>query len=198
MDGSTAGAYDALPMHRFRALRQLAAAGIVACACAPRPAEVPRTDSEPEAPEAPAAPAQEPGGTDGSTTSPAPAAPAAPASGPKDARGKEEIQRVIADNRPKLRACYDAALEENPGIAGDLVVSFVIDPEGNVKTAEVNWAESEIHVPELDTCAVEAVKGLKFPASSRGLESKVDYPFNFNPAPPERPAKAPAAPSTPR
>jgi ABC-type cobalamin/Fe3+-siderophores transport system ATPase subunit len=27
----------------------------------------------------------------------------------------------------------------------------------------------------------DAVRSLKFPASSRGLESKVSYPFNFNP-----------------
>lgn len=126
----------------------------------------------------------------------APASSASEASGPKDARGKEEIQRVVADNRDKVRACYDAALKENPGIHGDLVVSFVIDPEGNVKSAEVNWAESELHVPELDTCAVEVVKTLKFPASSRGLESKVNYPFNFNPAPPDRPKAAPTTPSS--
>jgi hypothetical protein len=43
-------------------------------------------------------------------------------------------------------------------------------------------------VPELDTCAVEAVKTFKFPPSSRGLESKVNYPFNFNPAAPGKPA----------
>ena len=123
----------------------------------------------------------------------------APPSGPKDARGKEEIQRVVAANRDKVRACYDAALKENPGIAGDLVVSFVIDPAGQVKTAEVNWAESELHIPELDTCAVDVVKTLQFPPSSRGLESKVNYPFNFNPAPPDSQNKAPPpVPSTPR
>jgi TonB family protein len=87
----------------------------------------------------------------------------------------------MANNRDKVRACYDAALAKNPGIAGDLVVDFTIDPRGDVKQAEVNWSQSEIHIPELDTCAAAAVQSLKFPASSRGLESKVSYPFNFNP-----------------
>jgi TonB family protein len=95
----------------------------------------------------------------------------------------------VAENRDKVRACYDAALATNPGIKGDLVISFVIDPEGNVKTAESNWSESDLHVPELDTCAVEAVKTFKFPPSSRGLESKVNYPFNFNPVAPGKPAE---------
>lgn len=109
------------------------------------------------------------------------AAEPAPARNPRDARGKDEIQQVMASNRDKVRACYDAALARNPGIAGDLVVSFTIDPRGDVKQAEVNWSESDLHIPELDTCAVDAVRSLKFPPSSRGLESKVNYPFNFNP-----------------
>ena len=79
------------------------------------------------------------------------------------------------------RACYEAALKTNPGIAGDLVVSFIINPDGSVKNAEVNWSESELHVPELDSCTLEVVQAMKFPPSSRGLESKVNYPFNFNP-----------------
>ncbi len=124
------------------------------------------------------------------SSEPAPTLPEAqPASSePRDTRGKEQIQQVIADNRQKVRACYDAALEKNPGIVGDLVVSFVIAPDGDVKQAEVNWSESDLHIPELDTCTVDAVKTFKFPASSRGLESKVNYPFNFNPPPPEAPA----------
>jgi TonB family protein len=87
----------------------------------------------------------------------------------------------MAANRDKVRACYDAALKNNPGIAGDLVVSFVINPDGSVKSAEVNWSESELHVPELDACAIDVLRTLKFPPSSRGLESKVNYPFNFKP-----------------
>jgi TonB family protein len=90
---------------------------------------------------------------------------------------------VITAHRDEVRACYDAALANNPGIAGDLVVSFVINPDGSVKHAEVNWAESELHVPELDSCAIEVLDKVKFPASARGMESKVNYPFNFNPRP---------------
>jgi TonB family protein len=87
----------------------------------------------------------------------------------------------MAANRDKVRACYDAALAQNPGIRGALVLNFVIDPQGAVKTAEVSWPDSDIHVPEVDTCAVNAVRSIQFPPSSRGLESKVKYPFNFNP-----------------
>jgi TonB family protein len=150
--------------------------------------------SPPVAPE-PAAPVTSESLAEPVATEPTPAAPAvaeptaadaapadpAPAHGPRDARGKDEIAQVMASNRDKVRACYDAALAQNPGIAGDLVLSFTIDPRGDVKQAEVNWSESDLHIPELDTCAVDAVRSFKFPPSSRGLESKVNYPFNFNP-----------------
>jgi len=115
-------------------------------------------------------------------------APSAAATTPRDTRGKQEIQQVMANNRDKVRACYDAALAQNPGIKGDLVVDFSIDPRGDVKQAEVNWSQSDIHIPELDTCAANAVRSLKFPASSRGLESKVSFPFNFNPPKGDSPA----------
>jgi TonB family protein len=123
----------------------------------------------------------------------APAQPEAPANAApaRDSRGKEQIQQVMAANRDAVRACYDAALPKNPGVHGDLVLDFVIDPRGDVKQAEVNWSASDLHIPELDTCAVNAVRSIKFPASSRGLESKVSYPFNFNPPRPELPPKKP-------
>jgi TonB family protein len=157
------------------------------CASAAPPPEAPAEPSlessqEADPPGAAAAgdpsPAAEP---ESPTPEPSAAASSATASPPRDSRSKQEIQQVMANNRDKVRACYDAALAKNPGIAGDLVVDFTIDPRGDVKQAEVNWSQSEIHIPELDACAADAVRSLKFPASSRGLESKVSYPFNFNP-----------------
>ena len=175
--------FDAQPVYSTRFVSVI----LIAAACSTQPpAQVP-ADTQAQAPVAspestgPSEPAAV------STPEPAPlltpsTQPADPAA--SDTRSKAEIQRVVADNRHKVRACYDAALATNPGIKGDLVVGFVIAPDGTVKQAEVNWSESDLHVPELDTCAVDAIKTLQFPASSRGLESKVNFPFNFNPQPP--------------
>ncbi len=161
----------------------LAALGLgCAPSAPPQSAETTPTTTEPveepaAAPMQPAPATAAPEVAEPAAAEPAPVEPR----GPRDARGKEEIQQVMANNRDAVRACYDAALAKNPGIAGDLVVSFTIDPRGDVKQAEVNWSESDLHIPELDTCAVDAVRSFKFPPSSRGLESKVNYPFNFNP-----------------
>jgi TonB family protein len=165
-----------------RALTRYALAGAWLFGCA----------SAPPAPAAPSASDSPPAAAEPSASTASPSAPASPVSSTpsepreaaRDARGKDEIQAVIAANRDKMRACYDAALKNNPGIQGDLVVTFVINPDGSVKSAEVNWTESELHVPELDSCAVDVLRSLKFPPSSRRLESKVNYPFNFNPRQP--------------
>lgn len=185
LPGSPASASPSFAGPCWGALLALA----LGCSSAAPPAESPvesapaSSDGETPPVEAPASEPALSGEASPSAAEPGVEAPApnAATSPPRDSRGKAEIQQVMADNRDKVRACYDAALAKNPGIAGDLVVDFTIDPRGDVKQAEVNWSQSEIHIPELDTCAADAVRSLKFPASSRGLESKVSYPFNFNP-----------------
>ena len=172
--------------------------------CAPTPPaaspEAPPAEASAEpgaatAPEtnAPESSASEPAREASSDVVPKPMDPAAQAAAqpPQDTRTRDVIAAVMAENRAKVRACYDAALAQNPGIHGALVVSFTIDPRGNVKQAEVNWSESDIHVPELDTCAADSVRAIKFPPSSRGLESTVNYPFNFNPPRTPPPGKQP-------
>lgn len=169
----------------------LAASALLACSASPPPAAAPTSATtplaEPRHPDPtppPATPAASAADVSGAPSSPAP-------KGPADTRTAETIRRVLSANRSTVRACYDAALRENPGIEGDLVVSFLIDPYGIVRKAEVNWEESDIHVPELDTCAACAIEELRFPPSSRGLESRVNYPFNFNPPKKPPPEAAP-------
>jgi TonB family protein len=167
-------ARTALVPHRFSLIAVTLAAG---CAAPPTVHGPAATAAAPaERPPAPPAPPPEP------LLAPSTASPGSEPSGsPEDTRTGKQIQAVITDNRQVFRDCYEAALKDNPGIQGDLVVSFVIDPDGSVKQAEINWSESEIHIPELDTCTVDTLKALRFAASSRGLESRVNYPFNFNP-----------------
>ena len=185
MDAADEAAYDAAAMTPKLLLTRRSQASLtgwlpVLCALACGPAQPPQTAAPSGAAE-PSSTSPEPAASGTAAPPQEPSAETPAAAEPRDARGKDEIQRVIADNRGKVRACYEAALKTNPGIAGDLVVSFIINPDGSVKNAEVNWSESELHVPELDSCTIEVVQALKFPPSSRGLESKVNYPFNFNP-----------------
>ncbi|MET0594717.1 MAG: AgmX/PglI C-terminal domain-containing protein [Polyangiaceae bacterium] len=111
------------------------------------------------------------------------AAPAASASKANDGpdRNLNDIRAVVASNRDSFRACYDKAAKAHPGIKGTYTLKFVVNPDGTVKSAEADSTKSEIHAADLDTCAVAALKALKFPPSKRGMESAVNYPFDFKP-----------------
>jgi hypothetical protein len=154
--------------------------------------------SEPAQPAPADTPAPAPAETAGTETvmgdaDPEPADPAGAAASEPDAtqptadlsagetRTMKLIQQTVLDNRDRFRACYDAVQAKLPELQGDLTLFFVLDAEGKVKEAAVNEQRSTLKHEEIVKCAVEELRKLKFPPSSKGLETKVNYPFNFNP-----------------
>lgn len=97
-----------------------------------------------------------------------------------ETRTTEVIHKQVQDNRKPIRACFDAAKKELPDLAGTMTITFVLDPEGKVKSAELNQERSEIKAPSVVNCAIAELKKFKFPPSSRGMETTVNYPFSFN------------------
>jgi pyruvate/2-oxoglutarate dehydrogenase complex dihydrolipoamide acyltransferase (E2) component len=159
-------------------------AGGTPAAQAPDSDPPPATEPAPET--APAALAETPGaapaaessdiaGAPAETTSPAPDKDAA------ETRTSEAVAAVIRGNRKPFRDCYEKATKELPDLKGTLTLHFVLDPDGKVKTAELNQERSTIKAPAVVDCAVSVLKGMKFPASSRGMESVINYPFDFKP-----------------
>jgi hypothetical protein len=63
-------------------------------------------------------------------------------------------------------------------------VHFVLDPAGKVKLIELNQERSTLKSPAVVDCVIGVVKSIAFPPSSRGLETNVNYPFNFTPSGP--------------
>ncbi|NLE85050.1 MAG: AgmX/PglI C-terminal domain-containing protein [Myxococcales bacterium] len=168
-----------------------AAALTLGCGGSQPPAE---TASEPPAADADSAPddvaalpEEEPeeswGDEDTTTSDDAPRSGAAPDAGAtKETRTLEVIQKVVNERRAAVRACYDKAREKNSALpGGDFVVRIVIDPEGVVKSAEQDFDASAVKSPDLSKCAIAEILTWKFPPSSRGMETKVNYPFNFKP-----------------
>jgi hypothetical protein len=103
------------------------------------------------------------------------------AGGAQDTRTTQSIQNAVAANRKPIRACYDKARKDLPDLKGTLTIHFVLDAEGNVKKAELNVERSDIKSPEVANCAIGELKKLKFPPSSRGMDTAVNYPFDFKP-----------------
>jgi hypothetical protein len=96
-----------------------------------------------------------------------------------ETRTNEVIAKVIKDNRKPFRDCFEAAAKELPDLEGTMTIHFVLDPEGKVKSGELNGARSTIQAASVVSCAVAVLKSMKFPPSSRGMESAVNYPFDF-------------------
>jgi hypothetical protein len=106
---------------------------------------------------------------------------------PPETRTLEVIQKLIKDHRPAVRECYDKARKELPSLQGDMVIHLVLDPAGKVKVIELNQERSNLKSPAVVNCAIDVIKHIDFPPSSRGLETVVNYPYNFMPGgPPQR------------
>lgn len=102
--------------------------------------------------------------------------------GGEPGRGVEDVRMaILAKVRDKARACYDKALKAHPGIAGDLVIQWVIDPHGKVKDVELDTARSQIVEPEVVKCITPLISDLEFSPSQKGVETQTSYPFNFRP-----------------
>jgi hypothetical protein len=164
-------------------------------ASAPEPAPVAPAAAEPApvtaASSAPAGNGWEGEGEAKGTAAAAPQAEAKPAAAgskqPEETRTIEVIQKVIKEHRPAVRDCYDKARKDLPSLQGDMVIHLVLDPAGKIKVIELNQERSTLKSPAVVDCAINVLKHVDFPPSSRGLESVVNYPFNFMPGgPPQR------------
>ncbi len=108
----------------------------------------------------------------------------APAKGPhghEPGRGPDDIRAIIIARRDEARACYDTGLKDHPGIEGDLVIAWTIDPKGNVTQAAVDSSRSQIVEPTVVACVTDIIKKVQFASSPGGFETKAFYPFNFHP-----------------
>jgi hypothetical protein len=102
------------------------------------------------------------------------------AGGKTETRTMEVIAQIVKENRKPVRECFDKAKKDLPDLKGDMVIHFVVDPDGRVKKADLNQERSTIKSPAVVDCSIKVLQGIKFPPSSRGMDTTVNYPFNFN------------------
>jgi hypothetical protein len=96
-------------------------------------------------------------------------------------RGPADIRAIIVAHRDEARACYDAGLTSHPGIEGNLVIQWTIDPKGNVTQVSADTGRSDIAEPGVITCVSNVIKKIQFAASPGGYETRAYYPYNFHP-----------------
>ena len=96
-------------------------------------------------------------------------------------RGPSDIRAIVVAHRDEARACYERSLRDHPGIEGDLVIEWTIDPQGIVTRVATDAARSQITEPVVAMCIGEVIRKIRFAPSRGGFETKAFYPFNFHP-----------------
>ena len=91
----------------------------------------------------------------------------------------EVIQRIVRQNFGRFRLCYEEGLRRNPKLEGRVVVKFVIDATGNVKTVDRDAANT-LADPGTVACVKRGFTNLSFPAPEGGIVTVV-YPLIFEP-----------------
>jgi TonB family protein len=89
---------------------------------------------------------------------------------------KPAVREVVKAHIDEVRECYNAELIENETVAGRVVISFIVQPDGSA--SEVGIPESTMPA-RFDACIVAAVEVWSFPTAD--AETRVTYPFEMSP-----------------
>ncbi len=90
------------------------------------------------------------------------------------------IRRILMDNLPKFRYCYQSELERaGREVQGVIKLNFVIGASGHVAQAGV---EDATNLPAtVKRCVVNVLRGIQFPEPMGGGTVEVKQPMNFYP-----------------
>ncbi len=97
-----------------------------------------------------------------------------------DSRTTESIRKIINDNRPAFKKCYEDERKKAQDLKGTVVLELTMDGDGKLTSSGVNAEESTIKVRAVTDCIVKVAQGLKYPPSSKGLDKDFRYQFGFN------------------
>jgi hypothetical protein len=89
---------------------------------------------------------------------------------------KSIIRRYIKRNIDKIAYCYERQLLAHPGLEGEVLVQFFIQPNGTVRGSNGKGFDASVA-----SCVAAVVGQIEFPAPNGG-GVEVNYPFNFHPA----------------
>lgn len=93
----------------------------------------------------------------------------------------DTIRRILIDNIPQFRRCYQRELDKAPNeFDGVVRLDFIIGASGHVTRAGVQSASDSLPVT-VRQCVVNVLRGIKFPEPLGGGVVEVNQPFNFYP-----------------
>lgn len=95
---------------------------------------------------------------------------------------RELIKRVIKTQSPRMRHCYERALQQDPRAQGRVTARFDIEPDGTV--SEATLIRSDIQDTGFQDCVLMSLRRLQFPKRDQSVgKVTITYPFDFKPEP---------------
>jgi len=111
---------------------------------------------------------------------PAATPPAAPDAGPADPAslpfGPDAVQAVFSTHHGELRTCYEEVLAQGHNVQGEMLLAFVITPEGQASRVRVK--RTTLGNAPVEACVAQAVRRWAFPKPKR--PQPVEYPIRFD------------------
>lgn len=117
----------------------------------------------------------------------------AASAGPEPGRGPNDIRNTVLAKRAEARACFDQVAKGKPGLEGNIVVKWLIDPKGQVKEVMIDPDKTTVPDQTIGSCIIAVVSKLTFPPSAKHFETRASYPFNFKAAAKDDDTKAPGS-----
>ncbi|WP_158971419.1 AgmX/PglI C-terminal domain-containing protein [Paraglaciecola sp. L3A3] len=93
-------------------------------------------------------------------------------------RNLENIRKTIDEHKGAIYSLYRKALRKNPELEGKITVKLVIEPDGNISTA--NIVSSELGDEALEKRLLARIKMIQF-GSLNVTQTQLEYSFNFLP-----------------
>jgi hypothetical protein len=89
----------------------------------------------------------------------------------------EPLTELFKSKREGFRCCFDVWAKDHPGAQGTVKVVLKLKADGSV--ISVDFDDTPNRVPDVEPCMAELAKGLTYPRSPSGKETKFRYPFDF-------------------
>ncbi|HXK16786.1 MAG TPA: AgmX/PglI C-terminal domain-containing protein, partial [Polyangiaceae bacterium] len=153
------------------------------------PTNQPASTSEERAPLPPEEQAPEETPTESAPA--AEAKPVEPGITPTGAPTRGTLPKAVIDEKlksaaPAIQACYERALKSKPELRGNVIVNFVVAPDGKVAHAEAAEGDDALSDVPTVTCILGEIRKLVFP-EPKGGRVFINYPLKLEPPTPAAP-----------
>jgi len=93
------------------------------------------------------------------------------------ALSRKTIYELVDKFNDDYKKCYETGLKKDSTFRGNITVNFVVSGEGKVLNPKVQ--KTTMNNENVETCVVDIIKKIKFPAPKGGGIVIVNYPFVF-------------------